>query len=110
MFSQKSLLQEDNSLQLPASAYFTKINCDAFTQLNKSIALQNVVQEEPTINDYIKYNKNITFSYHPYLYKFQQGPLGEHDSFLIGLLNLNYSSSININNICLNFKGKEKVK
>src|SRR6266496_2954226 len=89
MSSQKSLLlQEDNSLQLPATAYFTKINYDGFTQLDKSITSQ-----EPTINDYIKYNKNVTFSYHPYLYKFQQGPLGEHDSYLIGLLNLNFLSN-----------------
>ncbi|PKY41619.1 hypothetical protein RhiirA4_501009 [Rhizophagus irregularis] len=108
MSSQTSFLQ-DNSLQLPATAYFTKINYDATTQFNKSIASQ----EEPTINDYIKYNKNVTFSYHPYLYKFQQGPLGEHDSYLIGLLNLNFlsfSSSIKINNIYLKFKGREKVK
>ncbi|RIA92202.1 hypothetical protein C1645_81063 [Glomus cerebriforme] len=112
MHSQKSFLQEDNLLQLPATAYFTKINSDAFTQLNQSIISQNIIQEEPTTNDYIKYNKNVTFSYQPYLYKFQQGPLGEHDSYLIGLLNLNFisSSSININNICLKFKGKEKVK
>ncbi|GBC00265.1 hypothetical protein RclHR1_00380033 [Rhizophagus clarus] len=112
MSSQKSFLR-DNSLQLPATAYFTKINYDTTTQFNKFITSQNIIQEEPTINDYIKYNKNLTFSYHPYSYKFQQGPLGEHDSYLIGLLNLNFlsfSSSIKINNIYLKFKGREKVK
>ena len=62
MFSQKSLLQEDNSLQLPATAYFTKINCDAFTQFNNS---QNVVQEEPTINDYINHIYKLTNTIKP---------------------------------------------
>ncbi|CAI2185421.1 4324_t:CDS:1 [Funneliformis geosporum] len=110
-----SFFQNDNSLQLPATAYFTTINDDALNNPNKS---QNLIQKEPSINDYIKYNKNLTFSYHPYLYKFQQGPLGEQDSYLIGILNLNLSSitaikttkeSI-INCVYLKFKGREKVK
>ncbi|CAG8487812.1 5335_t:CDS:1 [Funneliformis mosseae] len=111
-----SFFQNDDSLQLPATAYFTTINDDVHH--NPIIKSPNIIQE-PSINDYIKFNKNLTFSHHPYLYKFQQGPLGEQDSYLIGILNFKLSSLLKaktttkeniINGVYLKFKGREKVK
>jgi hypothetical protein len=63
----------------------------------------------PPLGSYIKPHKNITFSYESDSISFQQGKLGDTDSYLTGVLHLNYQKHHQIKNISLQLKGTEKT-
>nr|CAG8614258.1 2693_t:CDS:2 [Entrophospora candida] len=66
-------------------------------------------KNHPPSSHYIKSNKHITFSYLSDLTSFQKGTLGDTDTYLVGILHLNYSKPQQIKNIHLNLRGAEKT-
>ncbi|GES95873.1 arrestin domain-containing protein 2 isoform X2 [Rhizophagus clarus] len=63
----------------------------------------------PPLSSYLKPHKNITFSYEADSVSFQQGTLGDSDSFLTGVLHLHYQKQHQIKSVILHLKGAEKT-
>lgn len=63
----------------------------------------------PRQTSYLKSHKNISFSFVEGSDSFQQGYLGDNDTFLVGTLHLFYPKPCQIKSIYLNFKGTEKT-
>ncbi|PKC08475.1 hypothetical protein RhiirA5_477104 [Rhizophagus irregularis] len=63
----------------------------------------------PPLSSYIKPHKNITFSYEADSVSFQQGTLGDTDSFLTGVLHLSYQKQHQIKSVSLHLKGAERT-
>ncbi|RIA97127.1 hypothetical protein C1645_753342 [Glomus cerebriforme] len=63
----------------------------------------------PPTSSYIKSHKNISFSFGPDCVSFQHGTLGDTDSFLTGILHLNYQKPHQIKSVNLHLKGAERT-
>ncbi|KAG9306795.1 hypothetical protein G9A89_005695 [Geosiphon pyriformis] len=60
-------------------------------------------------NSYLKANKHISFSYAEDAATFQQGQLGDTDTYLVGVLHLNYAQPRQVRSVILHLKGTEKT-
>src|ERR1041384_4774014 len=74
-----------------------------------SIGNSSINKNGPQQNEYIKSHKNISFSFAEGTNCFQQGQLGDNDTFLVGTLHLNYQKSCQVKSVHLHFKGTEKT-
>jgi len=72
---------------------------------NSTICIRNGPQQ----NEYIRPHKNISLSYAEGSSTFQQGDLGDSDTFLVGTLHLNYQRSCQVRSVHLHLKGCEKT-
>ncbi|CAG8589977.1 13115_t:CDS:1 [Acaulospora morrowiae] len=82
----------------------------SYTSSEYSVASSNSSYlSKPLSNDYIKTHKNITFSFAENANTFQQGSLGDTDTYLTGTVHLNYQKACAVKNIFLQFKGVEKT-
>ncbi|CAG8433514.1 6284_t:CDS:2 [Diversispora eburnea] len=66
-------------------------------------------KNQPLASSYIKPHKNFTFSFANESNSFQQGVLGDSDSYLEGNLHLRYTKPKLIRSVTLDFKGFEKT-
>ncbi|CAG8510660.1 1183_t:CDS:1 [Acaulospora colombiana] len=64
----------------------------------------------PPATSYVRRSENISFSFAAGKDTFQSGFLGSENTYLEGILHLNYQKPTPINRIVLNLKGKEKTK
>ncbi|CAG8547543.1 10281_t:CDS:2 [Cetraspora pellucida] len=69
----------------------------------------STAKNRPPANAYIKSHKSVSFSYAGDNTSFQQGILGDSDSYLVGTLHLNYGKQYQVRDITLNLKGTEKT-
>ncbi|CAG8564761.1 23826_t:CDS:2, partial [Racocetra persica] len=69
----------------------------------------STAKNRPPANAYIKSHKSVSFSYAGDNTSFQQGILGDSDSYLVGTLHLNYGKQYQVKDITLNLKGTEKT-
>jgi hypothetical protein len=74
-----------------------------------SLSTSPTKTNRPPLSSYLKPHKNITFSYESDSVSFQQGTLGDTDSFLTGVLHLNYQKQHQIKSVSLHLKGAEKT-
>ncbi|CAG8692113.1 8987_t:CDS:2, partial [Ambispora leptoticha] len=85
------------------------INPAQTSSSDKTISLRNSYNPVPS-SIYTKLHKNLTFSYaNSNAKSFQFGTLGENDTYLIGILRLDYSQPRQIRNVILQLKGIEKT-
>ncbi|CAI2177960.1 20578_t:CDS:1 [Funneliformis geosporum] len=79
------------------------------SSVNSSCISLEKNKKGPRQSSYLKSHKNLSFSFVEGLDTFQQGYLGDNDTFLVGTLNLNYQKPCHVKSIYLNFKGTEKT-
>ncbi|CAG8445923.1 5390_t:CDS:2 [Diversispora eburnea] len=105
-------------IRLPPNIYITNDVTDG-SIINDSPPSPYIIQSpidgtflnfSPPSNSYIKTHKNVSFSYVPYFTTFQHGTLDKTDSYLMGVLHLNYEKPVRVKNVYLNLKGYEKTK
>ncbi|CAG8487070.1 15902_t:CDS:1 [Acaulospora morrowiae] len=66
-------------------------------------------RNKPQLDDYIKTHKSITFSFTDNTSTFQRGGLGKSDTFLVGVVHLNYPRACAVKSVYLHLKGIEKT-